>query len=125
MKTQTEHAIEKVIVKLQEEQALLPAVHAALTQFVSDLSKIEQVHSAFVFASGKIIELRIFLTNDDYDGEADVFDAEERLIDNFDGLLFDFHVIPKGNRPLEIFLSPGLSEIYRKAERGRQHANGS
>ncbi len=114
MKTQTEHTIEKVVVRLQEEQASLPSVHAALMQFVSDLSKIEQVHSAFVSASGKIIELRIFLTSDDYDGEADVFEAEERLIDNFDGLLFDFHVIPKGNRPLEIFLSPALSEIYCK-----------
>ena len=114
METQTEHAIEKVIVELQKEQALLPSIHAALTQFVSDLSKIEQVHSAFVFASGKIIELRIFLNSDDYDGEADVFEAEERLRDNFDSLLFDFHLIPKGNRPIENFLSPYLSEIYRK-----------
>ena len=114
MATQIEHAIEKVIVELQKEQALLPSIHAALTQFVSDLSKIEQVHSAFVSASGKIIEFRIFLNSGDYDGEADVFDAEERLRDNFDGLLFDFHLISKGNRPIENFLSPYLSEIYRK-----------
>jgi len=114
MEAQTEHAIEKVISKLQEEQNLLPAVRAALNQFVSDLNKIEQVHSAFVSAYGKIIELRIFLTKDDYDGEEDVFETEERLIDNFDVLLFDFYLIPKGNRPAENFLSSDFSEIYRK-----------
>jgi hypothetical protein len=106
MEPQIEYVIEKATAKLQEEQALLPAVHDALTQFVSDLSKIEHVHSAFVSVSGKIVELRIFLNNDTYNGEADVFDAEERLIDNFNGLLFDFYVIPKGNRPIENFLSP-------------------
>ncbi len=114
METQTEHAIEKVIVELQKEQSLLPAVRAALSQFVSDLNRIEQVHSAFVSVYGKIIELRIFLTKDDYDGEADIFEAEERLIDNFDGLLFDFYLIPKGDRPVENFLSPDFSEVYRK-----------
>lgn len=96
---------------LAEVKELIKPQHSALTFYKRSLSDMTQVVGIYYFVTNEVINIWTILEKENYEVEMKIAKAQSELLSIFQGLRFDFMVIPKNGQKLEDIIPSNMEKL--------------